>query len=102
MNDFHPIALANPRISGAGIIFPKTSLDELSQFWNILFGESCFVGPLPLVDADGAKYGESFELYKSVNGGLAGLWQASGCNETTFEERGMGTVLSAGELTNGT
>lgn len=79
--------MRDPRITCAGNILRKTSLDELPQLWNILRGEMSFVGPRPIVEAEVAKYGDSFELYKSVNGGLTGLWQVSGRNDTTYEER---------------
>ena len=77
----------DPRVTRAGNILRKTSLDELPQLWNILRGEMSLVGPRPIVEAEVAKYGPSFELYKSVDGGLTGLWQVSGRNDTSYEER---------------
>ena len=38
------------------------------------------------------KYGEVYELYKQVRPGITGLWQVSGRNEATYEER---VVLAA-------
>lgn len=80
--------LANdPRVTRAGAILRKSSLDELPQLWNVLRGEMSHVGPRPIVQAEVAKYGESFELYKSVDGGMTGLWQVSGRSDTSYAER---------------
>jgi lipopolysaccharide/colanic/teichoic acid biosynthesis glycosyltransferase len=45
------------------------------------------VGPRPIVDSEIEKYGKSFALYTQVIPGLTGLWQVSGRNETTYQER---------------
>jgi Undecaprenyl-phosphate galactose phosphotransferase WbaP len=77
----------DPRITRFGKILRKTSLDELPQLWNVLIGEMSIIGPRPIVASEIKKYGESFELYKQVKPGLTGLWQVSGRNNTTYEER---------------
>jgi lipopolysaccharide/colanic/teichoic acid biosynthesis glycosyltransferase len=33
------------------------------------------------------KYGPGFDLYTKVKAGLTGLWQVSGRNDTSYEER---------------
>ena len=70
----------------------KTSLDELSQLWNVLRGEMSLVGPRPILVEEVTKYGEVYELYKQVRPDMTGLWQVSGRNEATYEER---VVLAA-------
>ncbi len=77
----------DPRITRFGQILRKTSLDEFPQLWNVLRGEMSLVGPRPIVENEIEKYGDSFELYKQVRPGLTGLWQVSGRNNTTYEER---------------
>jgi Undecaprenyl-phosphate galactose phosphotransferase WbaP len=77
----------DPRVTWVGRFLRKTSLDELPQLWNILAGEMSLVGPRPIVDAEVPKYGEQFALYRKVRPGLTGLWQVSGRNDTTYEER---------------
>jgi Undecaprenyl-phosphate galactose phosphotransferase WbaP len=77
----------DPRITRIGAFLRKTSLDELPQLWNILMGQMSLVGPRPIVQAEVERYGECFELYKDVRGGLTGLWQVSGRNDTSYEER---------------
>lgn len=77
----------DPRITSIGRILRKTSLDELPQLWNVLIGEMSLVGPRPIVRAEVSKYGELFKVYKLVRPGITGLWQISGRNNTTYEER---------------
>lgn len=77
----------DPRITAIGRFLRKTSLDELPQLWNVLRGEMSLVGPRPIVDAEIPRYGASFGLYTSVLGGLTGLWQVSGRNNTSYSER---------------
>ncbi len=77
----------DPRITWIGHIIRKTSLDELPQLWNIFIGEMSLVGPRPIVEAEVEKYGEHYEQYAAVTPGLTGLWQISGRNKTTYEQR---------------
>ena len=46
-----------------------------------------FVGPRPIVAEEIARYGDSYSLYKKVTPGLTGLWQVSGRNNTSYEQR---------------
>jgi lipopolysaccharide/colanic/teichoic acid biosynthesis glycosyltransferase len=77
----------DPRVTGVGKILRKTSLDELPQFWNIMTGDMGVVGPRPLVADETGRYGPDLPLVLSVRPGLTGLWQVSGRNDTTYEER---------------
>jgi lipopolysaccharide/colanic/teichoic acid biosynthesis glycosyltransferase len=45
------------------------------------------VGPRPIVKEEIPKYGRGYELYSRVFPGITGLWQVSGRNNTTYEER---------------
>lgn len=79
---------SDPRIiRGVGHILRKTSLDELPQLWNVLRGEMSLVGPRPIVTDEIRKYGGVYSLYLRVTPGITGLWQISGRNLTTYEER---------------
>ncbi|KIC27514.1 sugar transferase [Leisingera sp. ANG-M6] len=77
----------DPRISRLGRILRKTSLDELPQVWNVLKGEMSFVGPRPIVTGELAKYGSSAPAYLAQKPGITGLWQVSGRNGISYDER---------------
>ena len=77
----------DPRVTRVGRFLRKTSLDELPQLWNVLCGDMSLVGPRPVVDAEVTKYGVDFGLYQRVRPGLTGLWQVSGRNNLTYDER---------------
>jgi exopolysaccharide production protein ExoY len=80
--------LANdPRITPIGRILRKTSLDELPQLINVMRGDMCFVGPRPVTPAELMRYGAVRWHYVSVTPGITGLWQVSGRNRTTYEQR---------------
>jgi Undecaprenyl-phosphate galactose phosphotransferase WbaP len=77
----------DPRVTRAGRLLRKTSLDELPQVWNVLRGEMSMVGPRPIVSEESVKYGPAFALYTRVRPGLTGLWQVSGRNDTNYKRR---------------
>ncbi len=77
----------DPRITPFGRFLRHTSLDELPQLWNILIGEMSLVGPRPIIASEIARYGDDFALYKKVTPGLTGMWQVSGRNLLTYEQR---------------
>jgi lipopolysaccharide/colanic/teichoic acid biosynthesis glycosyltransferase len=77
----------DPRVTRVGKFLRKTSLDELPQLWNVLKGEMSLVGPRPIVEAEVKKYGAGYDFYTKVPSGLTGLWQVSGRNDTTYQER---------------
>lgn len=77
----------DPRVTWVGRWLRSTSLDELPQVWNVLVGQMSLVGPRPIVEAEIDKYAECYEQYVQVLPGITGLWQVSGRNNTTYEER---------------
>jgi Undecaprenyl-phosphate galactose phosphotransferase WbaP len=77
----------DPRITRVGKWLRRSSLDELPQLINVLIGQMSLVGPRPIVKEEIAKYGRVYGLYTRVLPGLTGLWQISGRNNTTYEER---------------
>jgi Undecaprenyl-phosphate galactose phosphotransferase WbaP len=77
----------DPRITRVGRFLRKFSLDELPQVWNVLKGEMSLVGPRPIVTEEIKHYGDRFDIYTQVRPGITGLWQVSGRNDTSYEER---------------
>jgi Undecaprenyl-phosphate galactose phosphotransferase WbaP len=77
----------DPRVTRVGRIIRRASIDELPQFWNVLRGQMSVVGPRPFLPHQAEMYGHSFDLYKRVRPGITGLWQISGRNHLSFEER---------------
>jgi len=80
--------LANdPRITRFGNFLRKTSLDELPQLWNVLRGEMSLVGPRPIVAEEMKRYGAYQSCYTSMRPGITGLWQVSGRNDISYDDR---------------
>jgi UDP-galactose-lipid carrier transferase len=77
----------DPRITPIGAFLRKTSLDEIPQLWNVLKGEMSLVGPRPVISEELARYGARVDFYLEARPGLTGLWQVSGRNDTSYEER---------------
>jgi len=77
----------DPRITSLGRYLRKWSLDELPQLVNILKGDLSFVGPRPIVPSEIARYGSHGNMILRVKPGLTGLWQVSGRNDVSYEER---------------
>ena len=77
----------DPRITPFGKFLRKTSLDELPQVFNIMFGQMSLVGPRPYMVEERLKLGEDSATILWVKPGLTGLWQVSGRNNLTFDKR---------------
>ena len=77
----------DPRVTKIGLFLRKTSLDELPQLFNILIGEMSLVGPRPITMGEVKFYGRHIAEYLSVHPGLTGLWQVSGRNDVSYDER---------------
>ena len=77
----------DPRITAVGHFLRKTSLDELPQLFNVLRCEMSLVGPRPITVDELTRYGRVRWHYLSVRPGITGLWQVSGRNNTSYEER---------------
>lgn len=77
----------DPRITPIGRFLRKTSLDELPQLFNVVRGDMNLVGPRPIMLCELPRYGQVRWHYLSVKPGMTGLWQVSGRNTTSYEER---------------
>ena len=77
----------DPRITRIGHFLRRTSLDEIPQLWNVIKGEMSLVGPRPIIEEELERYGNRVDFYLESRPGLTGLWQVSGRNDTTYDER---------------
>jgi Undecaprenyl-phosphate galactose phosphotransferase WbaP len=77
----------DPRITPVGRFIRRTSLDELPQFWNVLKGDMSLVGPRPCMLDQRDLYGPHWSAYCAVKPGITGLWQVSGRNSLTYQQR---------------
>ncbi len=77
----------DPRVTRVGRFLRRTSLDELPQLYNVFQGKMSLVGPRPIIPDEIPKYGEYFDYFTAVKPGITGLWQVSGRNDISYEER---------------
>lgn len=77
----------DPRITRIGNFLRKTSLDEFPQFLNVLKGEMSVVGPRPYLFGEIKDMGDKYESIIKIKPGVTGLWQATGRNDISFDER---------------
>ena len=78
---------SDPRITRVGAFLRKYSLDEIPQFFNILFGEMSLVGPRMITRAELEKYGAARERLLSTKPGLTGYWQVNGRQTVDYADR---------------
>jgi exopolysaccharide biosynthesis polyprenyl glycosylphosphotransferase len=76
----------DPRITRAGRILRKTSLDELPQFFNVIKGDMSLVGPRPPLPYEVAVYQDWHKRRLEAIPGMTGLWQVEGRNQVSFDE----------------
>jgi exopolysaccharide biosynthesis polyprenyl glycosylphosphotransferase len=77
----------DPRVTRAGRLLRRTSLDELPQLINVLKADMSLVGPRPEEEAVVALYDERQRARLAVKPGLTGPMQVYGRGDLTFEER---------------
>lgn len=77
----------NIRLTKYGRFIRSTSLDELPELINILFGDMSIIGPRPLLVSYLPWYTENEKKRHNVRPGLSGLAQVNGRNFLDWNER---------------
>jgi exopolysaccharide biosynthesis polyprenyl glycosylphosphotransferase len=79
--------LANDsRVTRAGRILRKFSLDELPQIINVVRGDMSLIGPRPALPYEVEHYQDWHRRRLEGLPGITGLWQVSGRNQISFDE----------------
>jgi lipopolysaccharide/colanic/teichoic acid biosynthesis glycosyltransferase len=77
----------DPRITRAGRVLRRLSLDELPQLWNVLRGDMSIIGPRPTLAYQVAQYSPQQRRRLEVRPGLTGWAQVNGRARLPWDER---------------
>lgn len=76
----------DPRVTPAGRVLRKFSLDELPQLFNVVAGSMSLVGPRPPLPSEVENYEHEVRRRLLVKPGLTGLWQVSGRSNLSWQD----------------
>jgi lipopolysaccharide/colanic/teichoic acid biosynthesis glycosyltransferase len=77
----------DPRITRAGRVLRRLSLDELPQLWNVIRGEMSVIGPRPTLRYQVERYTPRQHRRLEVKPGITGWAQVHGRAALPWEER---------------
>jgi lipopolysaccharide/colanic/teichoic acid biosynthesis glycosyltransferase len=77
----------DPRITRAGRLLRRLSLDEVPQLWNVVRGEMSLIGPRPTLAYQVAEYTPRQRKRLDVKPGITGWAQIHGRASLPWEER---------------
>jgi undecaprenyl-phosphate galactose phosphotransferase len=74
------------KITNVGKFIRRTSLDELPQLFNVIFGDMSLVGPRPCLPYEWEHYEDWQKKRLACMPGCTGVWQVSGRNAISFND----------------
>jgi lipopolysaccharide/colanic/teichoic acid biosynthesis glycosyltransferase len=77
----------DPRVTRAGRVLRKLSLDELPQLFNVFLGDMTLVGPRPPIYREVSLYQSRALRRLEVTPGLTCLWQVRGRSNLSFAQQ---------------
>lgn len=77
----------DPRVTPFGKFIRRTSIDELPQLLNVLYGDMSLVGPRPYLPREAEEMGEALDTIVLVKPGITGHWQVNGRSDVDFVNR---------------
>jgi lipopolysaccharide/colanic/teichoic acid biosynthesis glycosyltransferase len=77
----------DPRITRAGRVLRRLSLDELPQLWNVLRGDMSLVGPRPTLAYQVERYTPRQRRRLDARPGITGWAQVNGRARLSWDER---------------
>jgi Undecaprenyl-phosphate galactose phosphotransferase WbaP len=77
----------DPRVTRIGTVLRRYSLDELPQILNVLRGDMSLVGPRAYMPSELDEMSGLARAVLQSPPGITGLWQVSGRNHLSFEDR---------------
>ena len=77
----------DPRITRAGRLLRKLSLDELPQLWNVVRGDMSMIGPRPTLRYQVERYTPRQRRRLEVKPGITGWAQVNGRASLPWDER---------------
>ena len=83
----YAVEKGDARITRAGRVLRRLSLDELPQLWNVIRGEMSVIGPRPTLRYQVDKYDERQRRRLDVKPGITGWAQIHGRATLPWDER---------------
>ena len=77
----------DPRITKAGKLIRRYSIDELPQLINIFLGDMSLIGNRPYLPREKEDMGDSFSIIVSTKPGLTGWWACQKDKARTYKDR---------------